>query len=75
MLSDKIAAKARKRRTAPFRKALRKPGALPKTSSKPAPDTPRCDECDQALTRYFDAADTGRDGWYCEGCGWSWDDR
>lgn len=35
---------------------------------------PLCDECDCEMTRYEQALDTGKDGWYCEECGWSYDD-
>lgn len=37
--------------------------------------TPRCGECEMELERYEEAADTGKGGWRCPGCGWSWDDE
>ena len=37
-------------------------------------DDPVCDECNVPLNRYGPAIDTGRMGWSCDLCGWSWDD-
>lgn len=39
------------------------------------PPIPRCDECNNELIRYGPALDTGKDGWMCDLCGWSWDDE
>lgn len=32
-----------------------------------------CEECDKLTHRYTDP-NTGREGWSCDDCGWSWDD-
>jgi hypothetical protein len=42
------------------------------TSPKSLP--PMCEECDMEMERYYEASDTGRDGWACPGCGWSQDE-
>jgi hypothetical protein len=34
---------------------------------------PMCEECNYPLHRYHDPT-TGKDGWSCDLCGWSWDD-
>ena len=35
---------------------------------------PVCEECNEEMHRYGPALDTGKEGWQCDGCGWSWDD-
>lgn len=42
------------------------------TEEKP-PD-PTCEECNEPMHRYGPAPDTGKMGWSCDSCGWSWDD-
>lgn len=34
---------------------------------------PDCEECNCPMHPYFEAADTGHDGWRCPECGWSID--
>lgn len=55
----------------------------PAPKRKPAPKkggkgwtllTPKCEECDEEMVRYGPALDTGKMGWQCPECGWSWDD-
>lgn len=36
---------------------------------------PICEECDEPMHRYGPALDTGKMGWSCDSCGWSWDDE
>jgi len=35
---------------------------------------PECEECDVELYRYENSPDTGKSGWACPDCGFSWDD-
>lgn len=32
-----------------------------------------CEECDEEMDVYYDSPDTGRDGFRCPLCGWSFD--
>lgn len=36
---------------------------------------PMCEECNEEMHRYGPALDTGKEGWQCDSCGWSWDDN
>jgi DNA-directed RNA polymerase subunit RPC12/RpoP len=41
-----------------------------KRKEKPTAEViPLCDDCGVELERYYDAADTGNDGWRCPNCG------
>jgi hypothetical protein len=44
-----------------------------RAEAKPKKD-PVCEECNERLVRYAETLDTGKEGWQCLGCGWSWDD-
>ena len=52
---------------------MKKKKASLKKKYAPEP-TPMCEECDEEMERYYEAADTGKDGWRCPSCGWSQDD-
>jgi predicted RNA-binding Zn-ribbon protein involved in translation (DUF1610 family) len=51
------------------------PPTKPRICSQATDSEPRCDECGVVLSRYGPALDTGKDGWMCPECGWSWDDE
>lgn len=35
---------------------------------------PMCEECNEKMHRFSDT-NSGRAGWSCDSCGWSWDDQ